>query len=326
MSMRKLIVILLLLSSTAMAQKLTITEKVKFLALGDSYTIGESVPVSERWPVQLIDAITLKGLDCFEPKIIATTGWRTDNLKDAIAAAKLTPDYTLVSLLIGVNNYYQGKTVESYAPEFEELLNTAIRLAGGKKSHVFVVSIPDYGYTPFGKENQEAISKGIDAFNAVNKFISQKLGVPYYNITEISRRGLDNPDLVASDGLHPSGLMYSLWTQLILQEATLVPSGTDEGDGGDNDPVTGIRDEQYGVNVYPNPFGKNIVIDNLPPAQHTLRVELLNDQGAAVSLDEALAPEGGRIELNTQRLNAGLYHYRIQGSAGFLLQGKLIKV
>jgi lysophospholipase L1-like esterase len=323
--MHKLIVILLLLSSTAMAQKLIITEKVKFLALGDSYTIGESVPVSERWPVQLIDAITLRGLDCLEPKIIATTGWRTDNLKEAITAAKLTTDYTLVSLLIGVNNYYQGKTVESYAPEFEELLNTAIRLAGGKKSHVFVVSIPDYGYTPFGKDKQATISVGIDAFNAVNKSISQKLGVPYFNITEISRRGLVDPDLVAPDGLHPSALMYSLWVQLILQDVTLVHSDSDEGDSG-NDPVTGISDEQYGVNIYPNPFEKNIIIDNLPPAQHSLRVELLNDQGAAVSVDETLAPEGGRVELDTRQLNAGLYHYRIQGSAGFLLQGKLIKV
>ena len=90
--------------------------------------------------------------------------------------------------------------------------------------------------------------------------------------------------------------------------------------------MTGIADEQYGVNIYPNPIEKTIIIDNLPPAQNTLRVELLNDQGAAVSLDENLAPEGGRIELDTRRLNAGLYHYRIQGSAGFLLQGKLIKV
>jgi len=323
--MRKLIVILLLLSSTAMAQKLIITEKVKFLALGDSYTIGESVPVRERWPVQLIDALTLRGLDCFEPKIIATTGWRTDDLKNAITAAKLTADYTLVSLLIGVNNYYQGKTVESYAPEFEELLNTAIRLAGGKTSHVFVVSIPDYGYTPFGKDKQATISVGIDAFNAVNKSISQKLGVSYFNITEISRRGLVDPDLVAPDGLHPSGLMYSLWVQSILQDVTLVHSDTDEGDSG-NGPVTGVADEHYGVNIYPNPFGKSIIIDNLPPAQHRLRVELLNDQGAAVSVDETLAPDGGRIELDTRRLNAGLYHYRIQGSAGFLLQGKLIKV
>jgi lysophospholipase L1-like esterase len=323
--MRKLIVILLLLSSTAMAQKLIITEKVKFLALGDSYTIGESVPVSERWPQQLTHALTLNGLDCFEPKIIATTGWRTDDLKNAIEAANPATDYSLVSLLIGVNNYYQGKTVESYAPEFEELLNTAIRLAGGKKSHVFVVSIPDYGYTPFGKEKQATISVGINAFNAVNKSISQKFGVPYFNITEISRRGLIDTDLVAPDGLHPSGLMYSLWVQLILQDATLIHSDTDEGDN-DADPVTGVDSEQYGANIYPNPFDASIVIDNLPPAQRSLRVELLNDQGAAVSVDETLAPEGGRLELDTRQLNAGLYHYRIQGSAGFLLQGKLIKV
>ena len=125
--------------------------------------------------------------------------------------------------MIGVNNYYQGKTVESYAPEFEDLLKTAIQLARGDKSSVFVLSIPDYGYTPFGKENQQKISEGIDAFNAVNKSISDKYGVKYYNITDISRRGLEEADLVASDGLHPSEKMYSEWVKVILSDITVVP-------------------------------------------------------------------------------------------------------
>lgn len=219
----KFLFILLIFTTSfqTMAQVLNIEEKVKFLALGDSYTIGESVPVRERWPEQLIDSLSKRGLDCFDPKIIATTGWRTDDLKNAISKENLKPEFNLVSLLIGVNNYYQGKSLEKYGQEFEELLETAIKLAQGYKSHVFVVSIPDYGYTPFGQANQPAISHGIDAFNALNESITQKLGVKYFHITDISRRGLTEPNLVAGDGLHPSGTMYSEWVKRILQGATL---------------------------------------------------------------------------------------------------------
>ncbi|SKC61614.1 SGNH/GDSL hydrolase family protein [Ohtaekwangia koreensis] len=208
----------MLISIHGMAQQPDLTTKVKFLALGDSYTIGESVSVQERWPVQLTEALRKKGIDCSDPTIIATTGWRTDDLKHAITNANLKPEYTLVSLLIGVNNYYQGKSAESYAPEFEELLRTAIALAGGNKANVLVVSIPDYGYTPFGKDKQPAISKGIDAFNAINKSITEKLGIKYIYITDISRRGLADPGLVAGDGLHPSGKMYTEWVTRILQD------------------------------------------------------------------------------------------------------------
>ena len=203
-----------------MAQ-LIIEDKVKFLALGDSYTIGESVVANDRWPAQLMDSLNTRGLEHEDYRIIAVTGWRTDNLRDAIEHAKIKNDYTLVSLLIGVNNYYQGKSVESYKPEFEELLQTAIRLAGGITSRVFVLSIPDYGYTPFGRNNQEEISKGIDAFNVANESITRKLGVKYINITDITRRGLREADLVAFDGLHPSGKMYAAWVERILAEAKL---------------------------------------------------------------------------------------------------------
>jgi lysophospholipase L1-like esterase len=199
-----------------MAQQSNNVGKLKFLALGDSYTIGESVAVEERWPVQLAKALRKRGIDCSDPTIIATTGWRTDDLKNALEKAKLKPEYTLVALLIGVNNFYQGKSAESYAPEFEELLLTAIALAGGDKSRVFVVSIPDYGYTPFGKDKQKTISAGIDTYNAINKSITQKLGVKYIYITDISRKGLTDPNLVAGDGLHPSGKMYSEWVDRML--------------------------------------------------------------------------------------------------------------
>lgn len=222
----KFLFILLIFTTSlrTMAQELNIVDKVKFLALGDSYTIGESVPVSERWPEQLVDSLSKRGLDCIDPRIIATTGWRTDDLKNAITAAHLKPEYTLVSLLIGVNNYYQGKSLEKYGQEFEELLETAIKLAQGYKSHVFVVSIPDYGYTPFGQANQPAITHGVDSFNAMNESIAKKLGVKYFYITDISRRGIAEPSLVAGDGLHPSGSMYAEWVQRILQGATLRPS------------------------------------------------------------------------------------------------------
>ena len=217
-----------------MAQ-LIIEDKVKFLALGDSYTIGESVTATERWPAQLMDSLSARGLDYVDCKIIAVTGWRTDNLQEAIRRAKIKEEYTLVSLLIGVNNYYQGKSVESYKPEFEDLLETAIRLAGGIKSRVFVLSIPDYGFTPFGKNSQQVISKGVDEYNAVNEAIAKKLGVKYFNITDISRRGLEEPDLVAFDGLHPSGKMYAEWVQRILGESKLDQAKEASGEGEDED-------------------------------------------------------------------------------------------
>lgn len=218
--MKLIFPLLLLLSSSTMGQ-LIIEDNIKFLALGDSYTIGESVIANDRWPEQLIDSLSARGLDYIDTKIIAVTGWRTDNLQAAIHDAKLKDEFTLVSLLIGVNNFYQGKSVESYIPEFEAILQKAIELAGGIKSRVFVLSIPDYGYTPFGKGNLEAIRQGIDAFNAANETITKNAGVKYINITDISRRGLDEPDLVAFDGLHPSGKMYAEWVKKILSEAKL---------------------------------------------------------------------------------------------------------
>lgn len=190
----------------------------KYLALGDSYTIGESVTEPERWPNQLVDSLNKRGYKIAKPTIIATTGWRTDNLKNAINIAQLKPDYDLVSLLIGVNNQYQGKPADQYAKEFEDLLKTAIHLAKGKKENVFVVSIPDYGYTPFGKPKQETITNAIDLFNGINARIAYQYKLQYFNITEISRDGLNNPGLVASDGLHPSGKMYAEWVELMVRD------------------------------------------------------------------------------------------------------------
>lgn len=193
-------------------------QPMRFLALGDSYTIGEAVKEEERWPVQLAARLRQKGYHLQPPEIIATTGWRTDQLKQAIEKGTQHREYHMVSLLIGVNNQYQGRTAESYQPEFEELLRMAIALAGGKKERVFVLSIPDYGFTPFGRERQQAISKAIDAYNAVNRQVTQNLGVRYYDITGLTRKGLEDAELVATDGLHPSGKMYAWWADLIAAD------------------------------------------------------------------------------------------------------------
>jgi lysophospholipase L1-like esterase len=318
--MKRIIFILLLLPSVMLAQNLMIQEKVKFLALGDSYTIGQSVAVSERWPVQLIDSLKKRGLTCYDPKIIATTGWRTDNLKSAIINANLANDYNLVSLLIGVNNYYQGKSVESYAPEFEELLNMAIKLAGNNKSHVFVVSIPDYGYTPFGQSNQETISKGIDAFNAVNKSITEKYGITYFNITEISRRGLQEPSLVASDGLHPSGKMYAEWVELILSSAT-VSDSQGENDGGT---VTGVMDERLGISIYPNPFNTELILENIPAHEPNLTFTLTDNRGVAC-INKILSVSEGKAYVDTASLSAGEYVFQLAAKDHLLKKGKILK-
>jgi lysophospholipase L1-like esterase len=189
----------------------------KFLALGDSYTIGESVPDNERWPVQLVRALNAQGKEFDDPEIIATTGWRTDDLKKAIEGRNPPRDFDLVSLLIGVNNQYQGKSPDDYRAEFEDLLQMAISFAAGKKENVFVLSIPDYGFTPFGEEKQKTISPAIDAFNAINNAIAEALQVSYIDVTSISRMGLSDTALVASDGLHPSGKMYREWVNEILK-------------------------------------------------------------------------------------------------------------
>lgn len=191
------------------------TDTLHYLALGDSYTIGESVKYEERYPVQLVQQLRQKGFTIAEPTIIARTGWTTTQLKTAIQQAKLEKEYDLVSLLIGVNNQYQGMKIDFYKTEFQELLKKAIELAGGDNRRVFVISIPDYAYTPFGR-NSTSISKEIDAYNAINLSITAYYGITYFDITPISRKGLEQPNLIATDDLHPSGIMYAQWVDLMF--------------------------------------------------------------------------------------------------------------
>lgn len=192
------------------------TSEISYLALGDSYTIGEAVAERDRWPMQLTKRLNEAGIAVADAKIIATTGWTTDELKAGIEKEALTGTYDMVSLLIGVNNQYRGYSLEEYKPEFEELLNTAIGFAGGDKDKVFVVSIPDYGVTPYGQGNDpQKIGDEVDEFNAANKAIAERYDIQYFDITPVSKTALGVDELNASDGLHPSGKMYTLWTDII---------------------------------------------------------------------------------------------------------------
>ena len=187
----------------------------KFLALGDSYTIGQSVEEKDRWSVELVDLLKS---DFYFTKhhIIARTGWTTEELMNAINSQNLTEQYDVVSLLIGVNNQYRGQSLDKYRTEFRVLLNTSIKFARNNPKRVFVLSIPDWGKSPFGKgSDAKKISEEIDAFNNVAKMECQKLGIVYIDITEISRKNTDL-DYFASDNLHYSGKMHLLWAKEAL--------------------------------------------------------------------------------------------------------------
>lgn len=198
----------------------------RFLALGDSYTIGEGVAPAERWPVQLAVALRAKGVSVADPTIVAKTGWTTDELSAAMDKAGLTGPYNLVSLLIGVNNQYRGRDAEEYRGQFVALLRRAVELAGGRADRVIVVSIPDWGVTPFAKDRDAAaIAAAIDRFNAINKEETDRAGGRYVEITVASRRAKADPALVAADGLHPSGTMYAEWAAAALPAATAALAG-----------------------------------------------------------------------------------------------------
>jgi len=183
-----------------------------YLALGDSYTIGESVPQDQSFPYQLTGLLAQSSVHVNAPTIIATTGWTTDNLINAISASSIhNKTYDFVTLLIGVNDQYQGLTQTNYRTKFVQVLQTAIRFAKGDTSRVFVLSIPDWGVTPFANGQANSISPQIDQFNTINKEESQKAGVQYLDITPISRQAVTDPSLIAGDGLHPTGKMYGLW-------------------------------------------------------------------------------------------------------------------
>ena len=202
-----------------------VNKKVSYIALGDSYTIGQSVCVSCRFPEQLKKNLetTIPGLT-IDLKIIAQTGWATSNLINVIKEQQPTNNYNLVTLLIGVNNQYQSREFGIYEREFPQLAQTAIALAKGNKDNVIVVSIPDYAYTPFGQQfgTPTKISTEIDKYNAFAKSYCDTNGITFINITDITRQGLKETYLVATDGLHPSEKAYSLFVDRIAPKAKVI--------------------------------------------------------------------------------------------------------
>lgn len=190
----------------------TTTNQFTYLALGDSYTIGESVPENERFPNQAAALLAAEGISLAPPRIIARTGWTTDELEAAVAAANITDTFGIVTLLIGVNNQYRGRSTAEYKTEFTRLLQQAIHFAAGHSDRVVVLSIPDWGAVPFaeGRDRQQ-IAEEIDAFNAINRSVSKKFRVHYLDITPDTRKATQDPGLVASDGLHYSGRGMAVW-------------------------------------------------------------------------------------------------------------------
>lgn len=194
-------------------------EKVlTYLALGDSYSIGESVLLYQSFPYQVVHLLRKKGLNFSAPEIIARTGWTTDELSAGIAACRFLPQYNYITLLIGVNNQYRGRTVEEYKVEFETLLKQALQLAEGKKERVIILSIPDYSVTPFAASmDKEKIAKEIDLFNSVSKAVSIQYKVHYIDITPESRDVSEDPSFVAEDKLHPSAKAYKKWAEKVAE-------------------------------------------------------------------------------------------------------------
>ena len=203
-----------------------------YLALGDSYTIGEGVAESGRWPVQLADALRQLQVPLRDPRIIATTGWTTDELAHAMDEARLVDgEWDFVSLLIGVNNQYRGRDVDDYVGEFVRLLQRAIALAHARAERLLVLSIPDWGVTPFGAasgRDVEQISNALDAYNAAAREVCAAHGVAFVDIADVSRARGAEPAMLAEDGLHPSARLYAEWTRLALPVAKELLDGERE--------------------------------------------------------------------------------------------------
>lgn len=197
------------------------SDNLGYLALGDSYTIGEGVEESMRWPVLLTAELRSKGFAVNDPKIIAKTGWTTQNLLNAMEANLGNEKYDLVSVLIGVNNQYQNRSIEEFESDLKTIFTDAINLSKNAEKGVFIVSIPDYGATPFGASNADEIGKEIAEYNDVLQRTATQFNLDFYDITPISKRAKSDPALVAGDGLHPSGKMYLLWVESFLDKVLL---------------------------------------------------------------------------------------------------------
>jgi len=298
-----------------LAQGLTIQSPVRFLALGDSYTIGQGVSPIARWPVQLADSLAVRGYETQVLRFIATTGWRTDNLVNAISNQNLEDEnFNLVSILIGVNNQYQNRPFSQYINEFPALVDSAIRYAGGDKDHVFIVSIPDYAFTPFGQQssNPDEISMELDQYNAFSSHIADSMQITYFDITPISRQGLAQPSLVANDGLHPSDLQYTTWVKLMLDVIDQQVTAVDRLD----------RIQTLDARISPNPASDMITIE-IPEIQFFEPYLLsVHDVHGALVMERGLLEN--KSEFSIEALADGIYIVSIQTKGTFAVW-KLIK-
>jgi len=224
--MSRLLVLLLLAAgcmSDAPTRDVPTNGTLRFLALGDSYTIGEGVPASQRWPVQLAAALRQSGVDVADPEIVAVTGWTTDELDAGIDRADPQGPYDLVTLLIGVNNQYRGYPLDAYREDYRALLARAVGFAGGDPSRVVAVSFPDWGVTPFaaGRDRQQ-IAAEVDAFNAAARQDAEAANVAWVDITDLSRT---QGAMTAPDGLHPNGAAYAAWVERLVPAARAALGG-----------------------------------------------------------------------------------------------------
>ena len=186
-----------------------------FIALGDSYTIGEGVNEDERWPNQFVDVAYESGVDFDQPMIIAETGWKTYDLLNAIDQTNFTKKYDYISLLIGVNNQFNSRPIDEFEEDLNKLMDEMKRIKKNDGS-IIIISIPDWGYTPFGESSDMSdISEQINLFNSSLRKFATTNGLKYVDVTEISRRGINEPDLITNDNLHPSGIMYLEWAKKI---------------------------------------------------------------------------------------------------------------
>lgn len=305
-----ILLLLLFFAGEVVAQNVVVKSPVLFLALGDSYTIGQGVDEKDRWPVQLEKELEKRGVEINTSNIIARTGWTTRDLINAIRSEAPDSTFNLVSLLIGVNNQYQGVSIDVYPNEFRSLLETALALCGGRREGVFVLSIPDYGYTPFGLWNQKTISAEIDRYNQINKQITNEMGIAYFDITPISREVVSKTSYLASDNLHPSGTMYERWVKLIAKRIDIDVISSN----------TSVSAKQNGVQVYPNPTRDQLVV--VVP-EYDCKLEIFDVRGVSVwSRDEMKSLD---LRIGTRKWRSGIYSYRVTLSNGEVFRGKFIK-
>jgi lysophospholipase L1-like esterase len=279
-------------SITLTGQQIKIGAEVTMLALGDSYTIGQSVDTVERWPHQFVDQLRSIGVTADDPDYIATTGWSTRRLIQGLnSMLDENRTYNLVSILIGVNNQYQGIDISSYEPDLRRIFDHALEIVGQDTSRVFVLSIPDYAFTPFGG-GDASISREIDDYNRIKKRVAAEYHFAFIDITPISRTGLSNPSLVAADGLHPSGKQYGEWVKEIFPRLNFSQALTGTGRPGD----TGHQ-----LKVYPNPAGSKLFIES---SLEIDRIRIYNSMGGLVD-DKTL--NSMPAELDLSHLGPGTY-------------------